>query len=242
MSAPKTNRLYDPATTDLKSAMSKRLAEFTREDLFICLPARIVGIDEHETRQVINVELIIEERYKDGRVLSPLILKSVFVKTHGGGDFYIKFPVAIGGYVTLHWAHRTINDWLDGDGSNIEQPMDYTALAKDCYADIGFGTRKVNQSPSAENLIIEGPNSSITMKPNGDFIINTKGNVEVVSEGTATVTAASATINCDTTVDGTLTASKLVAPSVVANGKELAGHNHAINSGSSAPGPTGSNN
>ena len=70
---------------------------------------------------------------------------------------------------------------------------------------------------------IKGSNGSgvFELQSGGDFVVN---GATIATDGS---------ITSPTAID---------APSVVANGKELAEHTHAINSGSSAPGPTGVNN
>lgn len=66
--------------------------------------------------------------------------------------------------------------------------------------------------------------------------VNGSGQFELRVDGTMEVNTA--------TIDpgGNIIATSVSAPSVVAAGKELAGHDHAITGGSSAPGPTGPNN
>lgn len=67
----------------------------------------------------------------------------------------------------------------------------------------------------------ENGNGSFALQADGKFVVN---GVEIDTMGNIT------------------SPTSISAPSVVANGKELAGHNHNILSGSSAPGPTGVNN
>lgn len=82
----------------------------------------------------------------------------------------------------------------------------------------GFGTVTL----SADGAISgSNSNGSFELESGGDFVVNG--------------------VTIDT--DGNITSPTSVsAPSIVADGKELAGHDHDILSGSSAPGPTGANN
>lgn len=67
----------------------------------------------------------------------------------------------------------------------------------------------------------ENGNGSFGLQADGKFVVN---GVEIDTIGKITSPEA------------------IEAPSIIANGKELAGHDHNILSGSSAPGPTGANN
>ncbi len=75
---------------------------------------------------------------------------------------------------------------------------------------------------------IKGDNGSgsFELQAGGDFIVN---GVTIDTSGNITSPA-------------TITGVTVTAPSMQTGGKELAGHDHNILSGSSAPGPTGSNN
>lgn len=81
-------------------------------------------------------------------------------------------------------------------------------------------------------------NGSVTLNPNGSIKgLNANGSFELQAGGNFVVNG----VTIDTS--GNITSPAAVsAPSIVASGKELAGHDHPINSGSSAPGPTGPNN
>lgn len=78
---------------------------------------------------------------------------------------------------------------------------------------------------------------SFTLTPLGEIVgENNNGDFTLQSNGTMNINTATIDPN------GNIIATSVSAPSIVANSKELAGHDHAINSGSSAPGPTGPNN
>lgn len=99
--------------------------------------------------------------------------------------------------------------------------------------------------------------NSFHLKADGSVLLsNAEGFASLGAEGTFNINGVTIDKTGEVKVggltiaaDGTLTSTKsiesdvsLTAPSAVANGKELAGHNHPITSGSSAPGPTGPNN
>lgn len=174
----------------------KLIREFAEEDLYIAMPAKIVNIDNYESLQVVSVKPCIDQTfpdYNDEKVLANT-MKKVFVKLPAGGGFSITMPVAVGDLCTLHWSHRDLSDFLDGNGSDVTQPKNYIANIEDCWVELGFGTRKNHQSPSATDLVIKSDNTTITITPEGEIDINTAS--------TTKVTSSAHTINTDLTVTG----------------------------------------
>ncbi len=76
-------------------------------------------------------------------------------------------------------------------------------------------------------------NGSFTLSPDGSIKgLNSNGSFELQAGGDFVVNGVTIAPNGDVTIPNSLNL----------NGKEIAEHDHAINSGSSAPGPTGVNN
>lgn len=239
------SNLIDLGSMNPREAMTRVLSEFTREDLYIGMPAIVTSTKNYETRQTIDVQIVIADEWLDGKIIKQGIIKEVFVKLEGGHGFSIEVPVDEGDLVTLHYAHRSLQKYLDGTGGLVEQPIQYAAQLNDCYATLGFGTRKSNYKPSKDNFRIRGPKTSITItqegqvdiETEGDINTTTKANINVHSEGntvvqvdgSATVTASGGlTVNADstfngntvfngnTTTSGTVTsATSVTAPSVI---------------------------
>lgn len=81
--------------------------------------------------------------------------------------------------------------------------------------------------------LVSNAEASVEVKPDGSISAsNSAGSFELQAGGNFVVNGV--------TID---TSGKVTIPtSLTLGGKEIAGHGHAINSGSSAPGPTGPNN
>lgn len=91
--------------------------------------------------------------------------------------------------------------------------------------------------------ILSNANGSFTLNPDGSIKgDNGSGSFELQAGGDFVVNGVTIDTNGNITSPATVTAAVVSAPSILANGKDVADHNHAITSGSSAPGPTGNNN
>lgn len=111
-------------------------------------------------------------------------------------------------------------------------------------AAIGYADTKNEKKSEAGDKRIYGRNSDgdevneVWLKNDGSVILqNENGKFELESGGNVVINGV--TIDTDGNIS---TAGGITAKNALINSKELDGHNHPINSGSSAPGPTGPNN
>lgn len=119
------------------------------------------------------------------------------------------------------------------------------ALQKALEGDKRIYARKADRSEAVEvwlksdgTALIDNENGSAELRPDGSYRIqNSNGFIELQADGIVNINGA--TINTTGDIESPTT---VLAPSIVADGKELADHDHNINSGSSSPGPTGVNN
>lgn len=166
--------------------IQRSLTEFTREDLYIALPAEVVSVDDYETTQCVDVRGLINDVYEDGSLVQSVLIRKVFVKLPAGGGFSQCYPIEVGNLVTLHWAHRNLNTFLDNSGTSVDEPIEMVADIRDCWVVHGFGTRSNNQHPSKTDLITRHKNTTVTIKPDGSVSVITTADVLVETQGNIT--------------------------------------------------------
>jgi hypothetical protein len=171
------NTVYDMGGVSLKENIDKRARDFNRENLYIGIPAIVTNVDDYEDLQCVDVQILINDLYtwKNNTILTSPKIGKVFVALPSGGGFTNKMPVSVGNKVRLCWSHRDLSNFLDGDGSAVDQIASSVSELEDCWVELGFGTRRNNQSPSKDNYIIEGPNTKITITPDGVVTVDTSG-------------------------------------------------------------------
>jgi hypothetical protein len=223
-------RPIDIGTLSTPQIIQKALTDFTREDLYIALPAEVVGVDDYETMQCVAVRGLINDVYEDEAIVQAVKISKVFVKLPAGGEFSQSYPIAVGDLVTLHWAHRNLNTFLDNSGQAVEEPINMVADIRDCWVTHGFGTRSTNQSPSKTDYITKCKNTTITIKPDGTVNIITKANVTIETEGEILGKCSKATLDTplvettgDLKVGGNL---EVVGSSLKVAGAEVYQHDH----------------
>lgn len=174
-------RSLDIGIPSVPQLIQSAITEFTKEDLYIGIPVKVTDVSEYESKQVVSVQPLINDTYKDGITLTAPTLRSIFVKLPSGGGFAIKLPIAVGDLATLHYSHRDISTFLDGTGSPVNNPIERSIDIKDCWVTHGFGTRSNHQNPSVTDLIIKGPNTTITITPDGILTAETSGQSTIKS-------------------------------------------------------------
>jgi hypothetical protein len=166
--------------------------EYTAKNIRMTLPAVITNNDRYESEQSVDVKLLIGTKYRDGDRLDGVNIKNVHVRLPSGNDFDITIPCAVGDKVKLSWCFRDLSTWLDGDGAMSYNEDKQNFKLRDCFAELGFGTRRANQRPSKDNLQIRGRNSLTVITPEGVITTDCKS---------VTVNCESSTVNASSSID-----------------------------------------
>lgn len=195
--------VFDLGASTFDDLIKERIDGLKKEEIRIALPAVIKDISNYESQQCVSVQASINDIYpSDGLISIPPIIKGVYVKLQGGNNFRIKIPVEVGDPCTLYWSHRSLTKFLNGKGGSVNVSIDHLPQMRDCWVELGFGTRSNNYSPSATDFIIEGNNYTFTIKQNGDF--------SVISSGNGNLKATKYTIDCPVEMTETLNVAKSI--------------------------------
>lgn len=243
-----------PDVTTMSYLIELRTKEIIAGNVRMNVPAVITNNSKYEDEQVVDVKILIGTKYRDGDRLDGVNIKNVYVRLPSGNGFDITIPCAVGDKVNLSWCFRDLSSWLDGDGSITYNEDKQNFKLRDCFAELGFGTRRSNQNPSKDNLQIRGRNSLTVITPEG--VITTDCKSVTVNCESSTVNASGnidfntpiATFSTDVHIKGKLEVDNGVfAPTysglggsggvmtvatvnassdVVINGKSVNGHNH----------------
>ena len=209
MAKGKHNPLFETGTRAVKEVIKDEIDIFTKEDLMIAVPARVIGIQDYTSLQCVDVQPVINPSWIDGRTVAAPAIRKVFVKLPSGGAFNITYPIAAGDLVTLHYSHKDLSAWLDSGGEgNITQNVDRLPEERDCWVTHGFGTRSNNSRPNKDNIEItsvKGSNFTIlVLNPDGEISISSSTSINVNSPDVTVTASSGATIKANTTIEGNL--------------------------------------
>lgn len=184
---------YDILRSSLKENLKQSAALKAMEDYKV-LPAKVTSTSSYEKLQCLSVEVLIKDIYETkNKVDSETVkLEKVFVNLPRFGGWKFRCPVSVGDLVTLHWSSKDLSEFLDGTGDVVSQNFNELAGLEDCFISLEGGTRKNHNKPHLKNLEIEGPNTKLTVTP--------EGNITTVTSGTYDITASHLTIHNDTTI------------------------------------------
>lgn len=180
------------------------LSNYIQSDLLVCMPAEVINVDDYSDTQCVDVRPLISDVYlADGTTLKAAQINKVFVQLQSAGGFTTKLPVKVGNKVVLHFSHKSLSDYLSGDGEAVDSTVNDKQMLNDVCATLGFGSRLNNQSPHPDNYILEGDNTSVTITPSGQISVITERKVSVITKEDVDVeTEANVNVKCATfTVD-----------------------------------------
>lgn len=183
-----------------------------KAEIWNALPGIIQSFDAAKMTAVVQPS--IQARWRDPLgnetwQTMPLCL-DVPVMFPGGGGCTMTFPLVEGDECLLIFASRCIDAWWQSGGIGVQAEMRMHDLSD------GFCL----PGPRSQPRVLSGISTSALQIRSDDgtaFIeINTGSPhaISVQTSGTVTVDAASATINCNVTVNGTVTASNFFTPTV----------------------------
>lgn len=200
----RSNSIFDIGASNFNELLDKRIEMARQTDIKIALPAIVTNVDNYATKQCINVTPLINDAYEEeDLVLNAPTIKSVFVRLPGGNGFEIKIPIKVGDLVVLHWTHKNLSKFLEGDGSAVDVDVSVSPEERDCWAEPGFGVRKDNYGPSQTDFQLTGPATSIDITQEGAVTISTDSDVDITIKGAKTEKV---TGNVTLTVGGNLSA------------------------------------
>jgi hypothetical protein len=203
------------------------------KDIGTSIPGYVVAFDKNT--QLAQLQIGIKKTPVKGESFAPAVLIECTAQFTGGNAFHVEHQIDPGDECLIVFSQRCIDGWVN-TGGIANNPILRFHDVNDAYFIPGLRSQ---------------PNKITGFDNNGVKIRNKAGDqfIWLKNDGTAEITVPKIFINGDIvhngdqTTTGTINAdTSVTSPSIIADGKELTGHNHGILSGSSAPGPTGDNN
>lgn len=225
-------RFYDFFGNSVAQNIYKDSVAYQRESLYIAVPCRIENVDSYEEKQVVDARILINDVYNvtQGKVLEQTVMKDIFVRLKGAGGFEEKHPVEVDDIAAMYFSHKDLTKFLAGNGSDVDVSIADRGKMNDCWIELGFGTKSNNYKPSLTDLIVKGPKSTSTTKPDGTHIYeNENCTTTHAADGTVSMTnSAGAVLSLNT--DGTVTINgATILPDgniITAAGTEIDNHKH----------------
>lgn len=222
--------------------LTREIIAATKRALEVSIPCIVTKVI---SRTKVDVRPLIKIVLKDGTSRDRAIIPGLPVFTGGAGDKFISFPVAVGDIGWLEACDRDISLFLQSYG-NVEPPTNRTHSFSDACFVPDIMTNITVAAEDATAMVIQTRDGVVKIAVDDNEIRIKNDAVSLIVTGSSVTGVAPGGFDLNGfTIDASGAAASpvsLTAPSVIADGKELAGHDHAINGGSSAPGPTGVNN
>ena len=211
----------------------------TKRSLEVSIPCIVTKVI---SRTKVNVRPLIKIVARNGESTDRAIIEGLPVATFGAGDKFISFPVAVGNIGYLDACDRDISLFLQSY-SNVEPPTDRMHSFSDARFVPDIMTNITVAAEDSTAMVIQTRDGVVKIAIDNDEIRIKNDAVSLVVAGSSVTGIAPGGFDLNGfTIDaGGAAASpvSLTAPSVLADGKELAGHGHPAGT---PPGNTGANN
>ena len=150
---------------------------FQLNNVHTALPGAIISYDY--TLQKASIQPLLNKSWADGTTTVMPVLENVPVIFPRSGGASLTFPVVQGDPCLLLFIERSIDQWLTQGGQVTPQDPRKFDLS-DAVAIMGLSPFSTT-SPAMNNsdVLLTYENSSITIKANGDIVINTSGKVAI---------------------------------------------------------------
>lgn len=197
---------------ELGEFFNRSVKSFVRGNLYTAMPAQVVSVADFPTEQTIDVKPVVRRVYEDTTVLESPDIYSVPVMFPSAGGGLLSFPIQVGDTVLLVFSMRSIEDWLEGDGSIVTPNSSRAHSLSDAIAIPGLYTKTTHLEPNAENvelkfkemmvklepdntLTVSNPEGSIVLDPSGNITMNASGNVNITAGGNVNIQGSTINLN-----------------------------------------------
>ena len=233
----------DPSNDDSLTGYTKELRRWLLKNLDHALPAVVLRHDRANNR--VRVRPLITKIDSENQTIQRSEIQSIPVLNLGGGGFFVNFHLPVGQQGMIMALDRDISLFLQSNQESRPNTARMHAFNDSIFVPQQWFDYVIADEDS-EAMVIQNLDGSVKIALDGNQIriVNDQVRLEVNGDSVVGVAPGGFDLNgFRIESDGAASSPvSLASPSVVADNKELAGHDHDILSGSSAPGPTGENN
>lgn len=171
--------------------------------LYTTLPAIVVDNSKFESEQVVDVQPLINPRMSTGETVECPIVYNVPVVLPSAGKGLLSFPIQVGDTVMCQFSMRNLEDWLDGDGSAVDEPTSRFHSMTDGIAVVGLYTKSNHLQPDPVDVVLKFKNNKIILRDNGDVEVESASKFAVRNDSEELVALLSETLQeiADSTVN-----------------------------------------
>lgn len=190
--------------TDLRELLDRSAQYYARQNISTAIPAVIISMPRFSSQQVVSVRPLINRVFEDGTDITCADVYDVPVAFPTGGGGIMTFPLVVGDTVLLVYSMRSLDEWMDSDGST-QTPIDNRHFHRtDAIAIPGIYTRSTSLAPSPTDVeikfknmnIIMQPDDTLTLKSNASSItLAPSGDINIAASGDVNITGTNVNLN-----------------------------------------------
>lgn len=166
-------------TVTLKDLILKTVEDFLRDNMYTALPAVVRDVSTFGSTQTVDVKPLVRKLYRDGVVLETPVILDVPVVFPSGGGGSLTFPVAKDDTVLLLFSMRSLDEWLNGDGSEITPLTTRQFNITDAIAIPGLFPKSANLEPNTDDVELKFKSAKLKLQADDKIAFGANG-VEIL--------------------------------------------------------------
>lgn len=157
-----------PETPTLGSALAYALHQHSL-GLRVALPCRIVAVNGN---QLVDLQPLIMSRYttSDSATLLPVLVNTL-VAMPMGGDYRVRYPVAVGDIGYCIFCDRSLDVWASGKGGPVDPQDSRSHDLTDGVFYPGMVPVSGQTTDTTNDLVIQNGTAEIRLQKNGRFVV-----------------------------------------------------------------------
>lgn len=132
------------------------------------------------TKRIGDIQPLIKKVLKNGKVLSQPLIQNVPFIFLSGGDAFLSFPIKKGDTVLAFFSERSIDEWVNSNGDEIDPLDNRKHNISDAIAICGLYPYSKEFKTSKDDVVLYYKDSTITIKNNGDIEISSASNLNII--------------------------------------------------------------
>lgn len=154
-----------PDTKPLDEIIRMAIAQALLQ-LRVHLPGQVVKV---RGNQLVDVQILLQTRYTDGKVKTIPPLQNVLVGSPTGQNWSIKYPIAVGDIGNLFFCDRSLDVWSAGNGGIVDPQDSRTHDITDAIFVPGLVTISTQTTDDTNDMILTNGYAQVRMNPAGTF-------------------------------------------------------------------------
>ena len=168
----------------LSNTINTKIAAYARQNIYTAIPAKILSVNKLGSKQTVDAVPLIDRVLSNDTSIQPAKVYNVPIMFPSGGGGLLSFPLVVGDTILLVYSMRSLEEWLDGDGSATIPQDNRHHHTTDAIGIPGLYTSTSHLTPNTSDVDLKFKEMHVTLEASsGDITLsNSSGSLKLKSD------------------------------------------------------------